>query len=206
MFLTLGLLFEQTVQKYPTKEAIVDRSRGIRWTYEEWDKEVNKLANAFIASGVRKGDRVSTFLFNSYELGTVYFAAAKIGAIINPINFRLRADEVAYILNDAKPKIVLFEQALEPQIAKIHEQFPSITFWSIDESTPSYAVYYHDQVKAADSTTPTIEVSEDDIYAIMYTSGTTGKPKGVMHRHAIWLSKAIICNSSLDVTPDDMDL
>ncbi|MFC0273002.1 fatty acid--CoA ligase [Metabacillus herbersteinensis] len=206
MNLTLGLLFEQTVNKYPNKEALVDRSRGIRWTYEQWDKEVNKLANALIGSGVRKGDRVSTFLFNSYELGTVYFAAAKIGAIINPINFRLRADEVSYILNDAKPKIVLFEQALEPQITKVHEQFPSISFWYIDVSTPSYAAYYHDRVKAAESTPPTIEVSENDIYAIMYTSGTTGRPKGVMHRHSNMVEQSLICKSALSVTPDDIGL
>jgi fatty-acyl-CoA synthase len=206
MYLTIGKLFEQTVSKFRNKEALVDRSRGIRWTFIEWNEEVNRLANALVASGVRKGDRVSTFLFNSYELGTVYFAAAKIGAIINPINFRLRAEEVAYILNDAKPKIVLFEQVLEPQITKIHEQFQSISFWSIDQSTPTYASSYHDIVKSASSSNPTTEVLENDTYAIMYTSGTTGRPKGVMHRHRDMIEQSLICISSLNLSEHDIGL
>jgi fatty-acyl-CoA synthase len=206
MYLTIGKLFDQTVAKFGSKEALVDRTRGIRWTYHEWDEEVNKLANTLLASGVRKGDRVSTFLFNSYELGTVYFAVAKIGAIINPINFRLKADEVAYILHDAEPKIVLFEHALEPQISKIHDQFPSVSFWSIDESTQPFASSYHENVKSASTTQPTTEVFESDTYAIMYTSGTTGRPKGVMHRHRDMIEHSLICISSLTMSTIDIGL
>ncbi|MFD2682254.1 fatty acid--CoA ligase [Bacillus seohaeanensis] len=206
MYLTIGRLFEQTVEKFGNKEALVDRSKGERLTYNEWNGEVNQLANALIASGVRKGDRVSTFLFNSYELGIVYFAAAKIGAILNPINFRLKSDEVAYILKDAEPKVVLFEQALEPHITKIHEQFSSISFWSIDESPPSYAVYFHDRVKTSPSTPPMVEVSENDTYAIMYTSGTTGRPKGVMHRHRDMIEQSLICIGAMNITSTDIGL
>ncbi|KKI91999.1 long-chain fatty acid--CoA ligase [Bacillus sp. SA1-12] len=206
MYLTIGKLIEQTVTKFPNKAALIDRTRGIRWTFREWNEEVNKLANALIASGVQKGDRVSTFLFNSYELGTVYFAAAKIGAIINPINFRLKAEELAFILQDAEPKIVLFEQVLESQIAKIHKQFPSISFWSIDETVPSYAVSYHERVTAASTANPDIQVLETDTYAIMYTSGTTGRPKGVMHRHRDMIEQSLICISSLNITPNDIGL
>ena len=179
MYLTIGRLFEQTVSKYSNKEAIVDCSRNIRFTFGQWNEEVNKLANALLSLGVRKGDRISTYLFNSYELGTVYFAAAKIGAIINPINFRLKAEEVSYILLDAAPKVVLFEQALEESITNIHKRFPSISFIYIDESVPSYASSFQNIVKNSPSNHPDIFVEENDTYAIMYTSGTTGRPKGV---------------------------
>ncbi|WP_226665485.1 fatty acid--CoA ligase [Metabacillus litoralis] len=206
MYLTIGELFEQTVLKFAKKEALIDLSRKIRWTYHEWNEEVNRLANVLISSGIRKGDRVSTFLFNSSELATVYFAAAKIGAIINPINFRLKAEEVAYILKDASPKIVLFEAALESEITKIHEQFPSISFWFIDESAPRYATSYHEQIKSASIKNPTIDVSENDTYAIMYTSGTTGRPKGVMHRHRDMIEQSLICISSIGITPEDIGL
>ncbi|RAK23471.1 AMP-binding enzyme [Anoxybacillus vitaminiphilus] len=199
MYVTLGELFGQAVRKFPKKEALVDIRRNLRLTYEQWDTEVNKLANALLASGVQKGDRVSTFLFNTSELATVLFACAKIGAIFNPINFRLKAQEVAYILEDATPKILLFEKMTEPHIASIHKDFPHISFWYIDEDTPAYAVNYHERVKAAPSISPQIQVSENDIYAIMYTSGTTGKPKGVMHRHRDMVEQSLICHSVMRI-------
>lgn len=206
MYVTIGKLFEQTVSKYPNKEAIIDRSRGIRLTFEEWNKEVNKLSHSLIASGIRKGDRISTYLYNSFELGTVYFAAAKIGAIINPINFRLKADEVAYILMDAAPKVVLFENALEESITKIHQRFPSISFINIDKSTPNYATTYQETVKNFPSINPNISVDENDTYAIMYTSGTTGRPKGVMHRHRDMIEQSLICINALTITSKDIGL
>jgi long-chain acyl-CoA synthetase len=206
LYVTLGELFSQTVRKFPKREALVDIRRNLRLTYEEWEKEVNKLANALLASGVQKGDRVSTVLFNTSELATAFFACAKIGAIFNPINFRLKAQEVAYILEDAAPKVVLFEKAVEPHITAIRADFPHISFWYIDEDTPAYAVNYHERVKLAPSTSLKIQVSENDIYAIMYTSGTTGKPKGVMHRHRDMVEQSMICNSVMRIRETERGL
>lgn len=200
MYLTIGKLFEQSVLKYGEKEALVDRSRNIRWSYRRWNEEVNKLANTMIENGIQKGDRISTYLFNGYELATIYFAVSKIGAILNPINFRLRSDEVAYILKDAAPKIVFFEKALETELLKIHDQFPSISFWFVDNEVPPYATSYHNNIKLASTMNPTREVLENDIYAIMYTSGTTGRPKGVMHCHRDMVEQSLICISSIGFT------
>ncbi|WLR44276.1 AMP-binding protein [Bacillus carboniphilus] len=96
--MTLGSLFNQTVERFSKKEAIVDLTQNIRWTYQEWDHEVNKVAQALINEGVRKGDRVSTFSFNTIEFATLFFACSKIGAVINPINFRLKERELSLIL------------------------------------------------------------------------------------------------------------
>ncbi len=112
MHITIGNLLELTTGNYPNKEAIVEPKKNIRWTYTEWNEQVNKLAHALQKSGIQKGDRVSTFLFNSSELATTCFACAKIGAVFNPINFRLKPQELSYILEDASPKIVLFEKQL----------------------------------------------------------------------------------------------
>src|SRR4051812_32702540 len=109
---TIGKVFDLTVKRFPNKEALFDVRRNIRFTYKEWNEQVNRLANALLKEGVKKGDRVSTFLFNTEELGTAFFACAKIGAVFNPINFRLMAEETAYILADAAPKVVLFEKSL----------------------------------------------------------------------------------------------
>jgi acyl-CoA synthetase (AMP-forming)/AMP-acid ligase II len=206
MYATLGSIFDQTVSNFPNREALVDLKRGQRWTYGEWRDEVHRLANALTSAGVGKGDRVSTFLFNTSELATTLFACAKIGAIFNPINFRLKSEEVAYILNDAEPKVVMFEEALKDQVAAIQSQFPAIQFWFINEETPEYAKNYHAEVSSAQSTPPSVEVSEMDTYAIMYTSGTTGRPKGVIHRHRDMAEQSLICTAVLKYTKNDVGL
>lgn len=76
-----------------------------------------------------EGDRVSTFLYNTELLATVYFACGKIGAIINPINFRLNSDELAFIMHDAEPKVFLFEEALQNVVEGIAPDFGQIVFW-----------------------------------------------------------------------------
>ena len=93
---TLRSMFEQTVAKYPDKEGLVDIRAGRRWTYQEWDEEVNCLANTLKDAGVEKGDKVSTVLFNTAEFATTLFACMKIGAVFNPINFRLTGKEITF--------------------------------------------------------------------------------------------------------------
>lgn len=145
MYVTIGEMFSQTVRKFPDREAVVEVATGRRYTYAEWEREVNRWANAFQEAGVRKGDRVSTVLYNTLELATALFACAKIGAVFNPINFRLKAEEIAYILTDAEPKIVVFERAVERELAAIHDRFPHIAFWSIDRDPPPFAKSAHNR-------------------------------------------------------------
>ncbi|WP_101842144.1 fatty acid--CoA ligase [Halobacillus sp. Marseille-P3879] len=203
---TLTSMFEQTVAKYPNKEGLVDLRLGIRWTYHQWDEEVNRLANTLLAEGVDKGDRVSTVLFNTAEFATTLFACMKIGAVFNPINFRLTVQEIDYIINDASPKIVLFEKATAESVRGAAESRPDISFWSIDEMELDYADNYYEMVAGQMTTTPNILVEEDDLYAIMYTSGTTGAPKGVIHTHRDMVDQALILTATLRLTPNDRGL
>ncbi|OCA80984.1 long-chain fatty acid--CoA ligase [Bacillus sp. FJAT-27225] len=206
MSITLGKIFDLTVKKLPNKEALYDVRKNLRFTYSEWSREVNRLANALLQEGVKKGDRVSTFLFNTEELATAFFACAKIGAVFNPINFRLSGEEVAYILGDAQPKVVLFEKALEPIISGIEARFPHIGFWFIDDEVPAYAARYHEKVGAATDQDIKNEVNCDDLYAIMYTSGTTGRPKGVMHLHRDMAEQSLIVISATRLVHEDAGL
>ncbi|PLR83594.1 fatty acid--CoA ligase [Bacillus sp. V33-4] len=206
MSTTVGKIFDLTVKKYPHKEAIYDVRKNLRYTYQQWSKKVNQLANALLNEGVKKGDRVSTFLFNTEELATAFFACAKIGAIFNPINFRLTAEEVDYIMRDAEPTVVLFEQALADVVAAIEERFSTVSFWFIDEETPDYAASYHEKVSSAADTDVDSKVHEDDLYAIMYTSGTTGRPKGVLHRHRDMVEQSLIVIGSTKLEKQDNGL
>ncbi|WP_042353024.1 fatty acid--CoA ligase [Bacillus massiliigorillae] len=206
MSMTIGSIFELTVRNYPNKEALYDIRSNNRYTYKEWSEEVTRLANALKGQGVKKGDRVSTFLYNREELATTFFACAKLGAIFNPINFRLMAEEVAYILEDATPKVVLFEQALEDVVAKIEHRFPHISFWYTDDEAPNYAVDYEVKVKQAPTEEIMEDMNENDDYAIMYTSGTTGRPKGVIHRHRDMVEQSMLAIQNTKITFNDRGL
>ncbi|MGG2016551.1 fatty acid--CoA ligase [Bacillus sp. S10(2024)] len=206
MYMTVGRIFDLAVQKYPQKEALVEPAKNIRFTYKQWDMEVNKTANALLAEGVRKGDRVSVYLYNSHEFVTVYLACAKIGAIFNPINFRLKAKEVSYILQDASSKVVVFEKEVESTIALIERDFPHTSFWYIEEDTPSYAASYHEKVNEAKAEPTSIEVDEMDYCSMLYTSGTTGNPKGVLHRHRDMAEHSMICTYYIKYTRNSVGL
>ena len=206
MTTTIGKIFDLTVKKFPNKEALYDVRKNVRYTYKEWNEQVNRLANALLKEGVKKGDRVSTFMFNTEELGTAFFACAKIGAIFNPINFRLTPEEVAFILADAAPKVVLFEKILEPVVAAIANRFDKIAFWFIDEDKPEYASSYQEKVASESTEDVQIEVNENDIYAFIYTSGTTGRPKGVMHIHRNMVDQSVLCAASGKLVTEDVGL
>ncbi|MEH6953465.1 fatty acid--CoA ligase [Neobacillus drentensis] len=206
MTTTIGKIFDLTVKKYPNKQAIYDVRKNVRYTYKEWSEQVNRLANALLKEGVQKGDRVSTFMFNTEELGTTFFACAKIGAIFNPINFRLTPEEVAYILSDATPKVVLFEKALEPIVSAIANRFDKTTFWFIDSGAPAYAASYQEKLAASSTEDVQADVKETDLYAFIYTSGTTGRPKGVMHTHRNMVDQSVFCIASCKLRAEDVGL
>lgn len=203
---TIGTIFDLTVKNFPNKEAVYDVRKNVRYTYREWNMEVNRLAHAFLAEGVKKGDRVSTFLFNTEELATAFFACAKIGAVFNPINFRLMAEELSFILTDAAPKIVLFEKALEPIVAAIESRLPQVSFWFVDQDAPAYAASYQEKISVSSPEDIQAEVDENDLYAIMYTSGTTGRPKGVLHRHRDMVEQSMAVIAATNLQKSDQGL
>lgn len=206
MYVTIGSLFMQTVSKFGGKEALVDKTKGVRWTYEEWNVEVNRVSNALLDAGVKKGDRVSTLLFNNIELSCLFFACAKIGAVLNPINFRLKPNEIAYIIKDAKPSVFVYEKLLEPIVAAVQGEFSDVAFWLTDGEKGTFAESYEKQVSLSSTEEPNVEVDENDTYAIMYTSGTTGRPKGVLHKHRSMVEQSLICGASLQVKESDKGL
>jgi long-chain acyl-CoA synthetase len=206
MSTTIGKIFDFTVKRFPNKEAVYDVRKNVRYTYKEWNDQVNRLANALLQEGVQKGDRVSTFLFNTEELATTFFACAKIGAVFNPINFRLTSEELAFIIADAAPKVVLFEKTLESVVEAIENRFQKTSFWFIDEGAPSFATNYHEKLASSSAENVDVEVDENDIYAIMYTSGTTGRPKGVLHRHRNMVEHSMIVIGATKLEAADVGL
>jgi acyl-CoA synthetase (AMP-forming)/AMP-acid ligase II len=154
-----------------------------RLGYGEFDRRTNRVANAFGALGVAEGDKVATFLSNSLELLEVYWAAAKIGAVVVPLSPLLRGKGLATLLRDAEVGLVVTEEAAAPFLDEVRRELGAIgedRVALIDgHARPGYCSYQA-LVDAADEAAPAARVTEDDPYNIIYSSGTTGQPKGIV--------------------------
>ncbi|WP_049996735.1 long-chain-fatty-acid--CoA ligase [Halococcus sediminicola] len=203
---TLGETLELTAKKYPDRDALVYPRRGQRLTYAEFDAQVNRLANALAGLGVEKGDRVSTVLYNGTEIVLTVFACARLGAAFNPLNFRLPAGEIEFIVDDAGSEVVLFEEATREAVETARNDLDVPEYVFIDEDTPEYARDFWGLVESGSGERPAVEVDENDIYTLMYTSGTTGRPKGVVHEHRDMVEHSLICLAESDLSKTDVGL
>lgn len=207
MYPSLRETLEFTANKYPNKDALIYPRRNQRWTYAEFDAKANKLANALTDLGIEKGDRVSTMLYNGTEIVLTVFACAKIGAVFNPLNYRLPAGEIEYILDDAGSSLLIFEDGTRDAVELARPNLDTVEHYVyIDEHSSSYAHNFYELLESADDSRPDTVVEEDDIYAFIYTSGTTGRPKGVVHEHRDMVEHNLICIAEGGIRRNDVGL
>lgn len=192
-----------TAEKYGQKEAIYDLKNRV--SYSALLQAVDHFANVLAAKGVKKGDRIAVSLPNWYETAVIYFSAAKIGAILVPINPLYKSHELEYILDNAAPVLLIASESLEKNLGfqkslkwvkeAITVRFPLMGFPSFDEYTGGAASYRPVQKAKIDA--------DNDVFCILYTSGTTGKPKGVMITHRAVVQSARTIASGLKCTHKD---
>ena len=171
-------MLEFAAARYPEKLAMVDGDR--RYTYAEWDERVNVVANALQDLGVGKGDRVVQVIKNREENCAIHMACQKLGVINTPINFRWASGEIEFCVNDAEGRLVIIEEATAERVLSVKDEFdsdPQILF--VGPDAPDGVDSFDEAVEAAERTRPSEEVEETDISLMLYTSGTTGRPKGV---------------------------
>ena len=204
---TLRDTLEQTAEKYPDKDGLIYPRRDQHWTFEEFDTKANQLANALADEGIERGDRVSTMLHNGSEIVLTVFACAKLGAVFNPLNYRLPAGEIEYILNDAESSALVFEEATRSAVADARDNLETVEqYLFIDDDGPSWADSFYDAMASGSTARPETVVEEDDSYAFIYTSGTTGRPKGVVHEHRDMVEHNLICVAEGGIRRDDVGL
>jgi len=193
--LTLPHFIERTRRVF-AKKTVATRVPGVgleRMDYARWAERTQRLAGALKALGVRKGDRVGTFAWNSHRHLEVYFAAPCMGAVLHTVNIRLSADDITYIVNHAGDKILIVDASCWPTLEPIRKRLTTVEHVIVMKDTPSAqvpagALEYEKLLADARPMESWPTLSETDAAGMCYTSGTTGHPKGAVYTHrAIFL-------------------
>jgi fatty-acyl-CoA synthase len=185
--MSLPYLLKRAAFKYPAREAIV--SEAGRWTYEQWEKNANRRAQVLAGHGIRKGDHVATIFLNGHRVLETFMALMKLGAVMVPLNVRLSGGELQYIVEHSDARALILSQEFEPAIREIMPELGGVRkyFMSGEDAVGDMVDFEAACAKASD-TEPDVEIQDEDIAAILYTAGTTGRPKGVLlsHSNCIW--------------------
>ena len=188
----------------PNKIAIRDLSNNQNLTYKELDDRANQLAHWLQANGVKKGDRIAILSQNCAEFFELEFACAKTGSVELPLNWRLTKPELEYILNDSTPHTLIYDESFSEIAIDLVKDCNIKCSLQIDKKDASSQ--YEQAIKDSDSDYEKVDCTQEDLIMIMYTSGTTGHPKGAMINHQMQLYNVINLASPAFVGPDTVQL
>ncbi|WP_123026899.1 long-chain-fatty-acid--CoA ligase [Mycolicibacterium stellerae] len=206
---TIGVNFERTVTAHPEVEALVDVPSDRRWTYAELNSEIDLVARALIASGVKKSDRVGIWSPNCPEWTILQFATAKIGAILVTVNPAYRSHELAYVLRHSGVRMLVSATQFKTSdyrsiLDEVRSQVPDLTeVVFLDTDDWARLRQRSEQVSADELRARMTELEPSDPINIQYTSGTTGSPKGATLSHRNILNNGFFVTELINLRPGD---
>ena len=153
-------------------------------TWQDFDCRANRFAHLLLANGVKKGDKVGILLMNCLEWLPIYFGILKAGALAVPLNYRYTADEIKYCLNLADCTLLVFGIEFVNRVFEIKDDMPKLKkLYYVGSESPEWAESYYQFMFYCSSRNPRIEITDEDYAAIYFSSGTTGFPKAILHKH-----------------------
>ncbi|MGE3269515.1 MAG: AMP-binding protein [Chloroflexota bacterium] len=212
--LTVSEMVAAQARLQPEKIGARDSRRAL--TYHQWDERASRLANALLGLGLRPGDRVCLLAYNCVEWLELYVALARAGLVAVPVNFRLIGSEIAYIAQHCQAQAFVVQDALLERVEGIRDQleiapdryirFGSGPMAARDAGERPDWHSYEVLIAAASPDDPGIAVHPDDPWALMYTSGTTGRPKGAIRSHAVSATLALVTALDMGFSSNDTAL
>jgi acyl-CoA synthetase (AMP-forming)/AMP-acid ligase II len=190
--INIGQLVSKRAFLHPEKLAVNETLANRRYSYAEMNARVNRAAGMLGSLGLGEGDRVALLTCNGHEFLEAFFSIAKIGLVAVPVNWRLTAREVSYILKDCGARSIIFDSEFSSTIEEIKKQGEKasvIEHWlEVQGNELDFALDYEQLLLSQEAEEPPVTAGGDDNLFIMYTSGTTGLPKGAVHTHntAFW--------------------
>jgi len=183
----------------PDRPAVI--CEGNKYSFAEVNERSNRMANALADMGVQKGDRVAILQVNCNQFLETYNAVAKLGAIFVPLNFRAKSDELEYMLNNAECNTLFIGERYIDLVESMRPNLSSVKNYICIESKPEGFFNYDELVTSGSPEEIIAEIGDDDITILMYTAGTTGRPKGVPLLHSSFTSYVLS-----NVTPTDPEI
>ena len=188
--LTLQHFLWRSTMLFPSKEIVTRRESGRhRYTYAQFGQRVAQLAHALKKLGVGAGDRVGTLAWNNYRHLELYFAVPGAGAVLHTLNPRLFPEHLQYVINDAEDRVIFVDASILPALQRIADDIKGVKHFVVMTDGPSPdgqlkpMLSYEDLLSGRPTSYPWPQIDERDAAAMCYTSGTTGKPKGVVYSH-----------------------
>ncbi|HRX05127.1 MAG TPA: AMP-binding protein, partial [Anaerolineae bacterium] len=195
-------------ERTPDKLALVDAHSGLELTYAQFDERAGRLASFFLDKlDLRQGDRVSILAGNSADYYVVLMACSKAGLILNTLNWRLTVPELEYILNDCRPRLLIYEPEFAQVVSDLRGAVAIEHQLVLSDSPDGNTASYVDALAAGDRdgvTAPRLRY--DDTWCILYTSGTTGRPKGAQVTYGNFFYNAVGMGQAIDLTSQDVNL
>ncbi len=196
-------LFRQTVRAFADHPLV--KTAGSEYSFREIDKASDRVAAALSRQGIAKGDRVALYCINGAEFVIAYMGISKAGAVVVPVNLLIGVDEIVYILNDADIQGVIYHQAMADKVTAVRDHLSDVSFWNCigDPDATSSDLLFADWL-AVEGEVPRLAIDvHEDLAAIVYTSGTTGHPKGAMLTHRNLVSNSFSVLQALQLRPGE---